>query len=124
MRLSNIVLLGGAALALSACVVATPMPQPLPGAVITPAVPPAPTTLDAASASVARNAINAEMAKRIIGADTTPYTNCIMQNATTAELIDIAQMARGGTAGVADSVAVIIKRPATGQCIVAATRSS
>lgn len=125
----------GAALALSGCVVLTPVPQQ-PGAPVptvpgttTPAPAPAPTTpaptvLDSASRALARQVVNTEMQKRLPGTDVTPYTDCIINNATTAELIDIAQMSRAGVAGVADSVAVIVKRPATGKCIASAVQGS
>lgn len=125
MRLSYLSLILPAALALSGCVVATPVAPPAP---ITPVpsvpspLPPAPTSLDAASRAAATAAINAEMSKRLPGTNVAPYTNCIMTNATTAELIDIAQMSRAGVAGTADSVASIVKRPATTSCIAGAAR--
>lgn len=125
MRLKVSILAAAAALALSGCVVTTPIPGP----VVTPpstttTVPTTPTTLDAASRQLAQSVINTEMQKRLPGVNVTPYTSCIMQNATTAELIDIAQMSRAGASGAADSVAVIVKRPATTQCIAAASRAA
>lgn len=126
MRLKFSIPAATAALALSGCVVTTPIPGPAP---VTPPttttmIPTTPTTLDAASRQLAQGVINAEMQKRLPGTNVTPYTSCIMQNATTAELIDIAQMSRAGASGAADSVAVIVKRPATTQCITAAARSA
>ncbi|MDO5614378.1 MAG: hypothetical protein Q4G14_14195 [Paracoccus sp. (in: a-proteobacteria)] len=128
MRLSSSLILGAAALALSGCVVATPFPAPVPGAPVTP-VPTAPvattpTTLDAASRAAAQSAITTAMQARLQGTDVTPYTNCIMQNATSAELIDIAQMSRANVPGVGDSVATIVRRPATAACISAAARTA
>lgn len=130
MRLS-LTLLIPAALALSGCVVATPVPVPAPvvPAPVTPLpapapLPPAPMSLDAASRAAAQVAINAEMQKRLPGVNVTPYTSCIMANATTAELIDIAQMSRAGVRGTADSVAAIVKRPATTACISTAAKTS
>ncbi|WP_022708417.1 hypothetical protein [Paracoccus zeaxanthinifaciens] len=87
------------------------------------AAPAAPTQLDEASRQLARNAVNTEMQSRLAGSDTTPYTNCVMQNATTAELIDIAQMSAAGSS-TADSVAAIVSRPATTQCIASVARSA
>lgn len=91
-------------------------------------VPNAPTLPGAASLSpaqrvAARNLINAEMSKRLPGVNTQPYTDCVVSNASTADLADLAGIAYGSTGSAADSVAVIIKRPATTQCIakVAAT---
>lgn len=116
-------LLSAAALAVTACVPITPMPGQAPGPITT-APAPAPTVLDAASRAVARTAINAEMSKRLPGANVAPYTDCVINNATTAELIDIAQMANAGVSGAGDSVAAIVTRPATTQCIAAAAASA
>lgn len=112
--------IGLAALAMTGCVAPMPPAATVPATpgVMTPA---APTVLDAASREVARGAIGAQMAQRLQGVDVTPYTNCVMNNATTAELIDIAQASRAGAA-TADSVAAIVSRPATTQCIAAAAR--
>lgn len=109
---------GAALLALAGCL--APMP---PGTVATTpgtTAPVAPTTLDEASRQIARMAINTEMQNRLPGVNVAPYTDCVMANATTAELIDIAQASRAGVSGVADSVATIVSRPATGQCIAGA----
>ncbi|MDO5631573.1 MAG: hypothetical protein Q4G22_07025 [Paracoccus sp. (in: a-proteobacteria)] len=128
MRLSSPLILGAAALALSGCVVATPFPAPVPTAPVTtaPTAPVAttPTTLDAASRAAAQAAITTAMQASLPGTNATPYTNCVMQNATTAELIDIAQMSRANVPGVADSVAAIVRRPATTACISAAARTA
>lgn len=120
MRFTSFTGLGIAALALAGCVATTPMPGTAPTA---PAGPATPTVLDAASRQVARNVINTEMQKRLPGANTAPYTDCVVNNATTAELIDIAQASRAGIGGTADSVASIVSRPATTQCIAAAARA-
>lgn len=110
---------GAAALLLAGCV------APLPTATTAPVTTmPAPTVLDAASRVVARNVINSEMQKRLPGVNVAPYTDCVVNNATTAELIDIAQMSRSGVTGTADSVAAIVSRPATTQCIASAARSA
>ncbi|MFV0301817.1 MAG: hypothetical protein ACK5IP_13250 [Paracoccus sp. (in: a-proteobacteria)] len=112
------ILLAAAAVAVTACVPITPVPGPAPAPGPAPVT--TPTVLDAASRAVARTTINAEMAKRLPGANTAPYTDCVINNATTAELIDIAQMTNAGVAGASDSVAAIVRRPATTQCIAAA----
>lgn len=120
MRFISLAGLGVAALALAGCVAVTPVPGPVvPGA---PTATPTPTILDAASRQIARNVVNTEMQKRLPGVNVAPYTDCVINNATTAELIDIAQMTRAGVAGTADSVASIVSRPATTQCIAAAAR--
>lgn len=86
--------------------------------------PTTPTVLDAASREVARNVINREMQSRLPGANVAPYTDCVINNATTAELIDIAQAAQSGVTGTANSVASIVSRPATTQCIASAAQTT
>ncbi|WP_304615658.1 hypothetical protein [Paracoccus sp. (in: a-proteobacteria)] len=120
MRLKLIAAFGLSAAVLAGCVAPVPVPGPaLPQA---PVAAPAPTTLDAASRQVARNTIQNEIQNRFQGVDVAPWTDCVMNNATTAELIDIAQMSNAGSSGVSQSVAAIVSRPATTQCIAAAAR--
>lgn len=104
-----------AALALSGCVVQNPggMPPPV---VTPPVMVPNP---DAAVRSSARVVINREMARRLPGANVAPYTDCVMQNATTAELADIAQ-----SANASGAVASVVGRPATTQCIAGAAAAA
>ena len=82
-----------------------------------------PATLDAASRQIARNVINTEMQKRLPGANVAPYTDCVINNASMAELSDIAARGVTDTGTAASSVATIVQRPDTTQCIakVAAT---
>ena len=107
-----------AALALSGCVVQNPglAPAPMP----LPQVTPAP---DAAIRSSARVVVNREMAKRLPGRNVAPYTDCVVNNASMAEVADIAARGVNDTTSAASSVAVIVQRPETTQCIakVAAT---
>lgn len=107
--------LTAAALTLSGCVVQNPgmAPAPLP-----PIAAPAP---DAAMRSSARVIVNREMARRLPGANVAPYTDCVMQNATTAELSSIAA---AGAAGAGDAVAAIVGRPSTTQCIASAAAAA
>lgn len=118
MRFMSFTGIGIAALVLAGCAVTTPMPGTVP------ATPATPTTLDAASRQVARNVINSEMEKRLPGANVAPYTDCVVNNATTAELIDIAQATRAGVGGTANSVASIVSRPETTQCISSAAQTA
>jgi len=118
MRFKLQVAFGAAALALAGCVAAAEKAADPTATVVTGPV--TPTTLDEASRQVARTAINTEMQNRLPGVNVAPYTDCVMANATTAELIGIAQASRTGATGVADSVAAIVSRPATGQCIAGA----
>jgi hypothetical protein len=71
--------------------------------------------------SSARVVVNREMAKRLPGANVAPYTDCVLQNATTAELASIAD---AGAAGAGNAVASIVGRPATSQCIAGAAAAA
>ena len=122
MRFQSLAAFGVAAAVLSGCVAPLPTTSPVTAPVAT--VPTTPATLDAASRQVATNVINSEMQKRLPGANVAPYTDCVVNNATSAELIDIAQASRAGATGMADSVASIVSRPATSQCIAAAARAT
>ncbi|RCW85932.1 hypothetical protein [Paracoccus lutimaris] len=106
-----------AALALSGCVIQNPgmapAPAPLPQ-VTTPSP-------DVAIRSSARVVVNREMAKRLPGANVAPYTDCVLQNATTAELASIAD---SGADGAGNAVASIVGRPATSQCIAGAAAAA
>lgn len=118
MRMKLLAAFGAAAVTLAGCVAPVPTAAPAPTA---PSAPVAPTQLDEASRQIARGAVNREMQSRLAGSDVAPYTNCVMQNATTAELIDIAQMSSAG-GSTANSVAAIVSRPATTQCIASVAR--
>lgn len=122
MRLINFLGTGVTAVVLAGCVAPTAMQAPV--SPVAPAAPAAPTTLDAASRQVARNVINSEMQNRLPGVNVSPYTDCVVNNATTAELIDLAQASRAGVSGTADSVASIVSRPATSQCIASAAQTA
>lgn len=90
-------------------VVVTP---PTPGAavVVTPKA-----TVQVPDTATARTVVNAEMARRLPGRNVAPVTDCVMSNASQAELADISAMQGKPAAGAA--VAAIVKRPATSQCI-------
>ncbi|MFV0292469.1 MAG: hypothetical protein ACK5II_04320 [Paracoccus sp. (in: a-proteobacteria)] len=109
--------LGVVSLALAGCV--APPNQPAPQVVNPPPV--APTqpanTLDSSTRAVARDVVNREMAKRLPGRNVAPYTDCVLNNASMAELSDIAARGVSDTASAASSVAVIVKRPTATQCI-------
>lgn len=106
-----------AALALSGCVMVAPAPvappvvQPLPPVVV---APPAPSASDAARAS-ARQVVNVEMAKKLRGRNVAPFTQCVLDNATMAEISDLSTL--GGSPAATGAVAAIVSRPATAQCI-------
>ena len=108
-------ILTAAALALSGCVMQNPGMAPLP-APLPPVAVPSP---DVAVRDSARVVVNREMAKRLPGANVAPYTDCVMQNATTAELAGIAD-----SANASGAVASIVGRPATTQCIAGAAAAA
>lgn len=120
MRLRLPLILTAAALALSGCVVQNPNAAP-------PAIPPvvAPTVpgADALARNAARTAVNREMARRLPGANVAPYTDCVINNASAAELVDIGRQSTAG-GNVGDSVAAIVGRPATTECIARAAASA
>lgn len=112
MRLRLPLVLSAAALALSGCVVQNPNAVPPLPPVVTPPVVPVPNV----GQTDARLAINREMARRLPGANVAPYTDCIVSNASGAEIADIGrQSAAGGN--VSNAVAAVVSRPATAQCI-------
>lgn len=74
--------------------------------------------------SAASQVVNREMAKRLPGVNVAPYTNCVIQNAEVPELVRLASMSAGDTAGAAGAVAGIVQRPATTQCISAVARTA
>ncbi|ABL68682.1 MULTISPECIES: hypothetical protein [Paracoccus] len=109
-------ILTAAALALSGCVVQNPGMAP-----VAPLPVPQVTPPDAAIRSSARVVVNREMARRLPGANVAPYTDCVLQNATSAEL---ASIAAAGAAGAGNAVAAIVGRPATTQCIAGAAAAA
>ncbi len=111
MRLSFTVT-AAAALALSGCVAAVPPVVTTPGPVV---VSPGPVAPDAAVRTAATQVVNIEMARRLPGRNVAPYTACVLDNATMAEIADLATLS--GQMGAADAVASIVSRPATTQCI-------
>ena len=123
MRFSLIAALA-AATALSGCMVpVTTAPAPVAPApvIVTPAprtpvvVVPPPTTTRVPDTPTARQVISAELAKRAPGRNVGPLTDCVVANASQAELADIAAMQ--GKPAAANAVATIVSKPATTQCI-------
>jgi len=66
----------------------------------------------------ARSVINADMQRRFPGVDTTPVTDCVIENATDSELFAIAGSAvTGNSATGTQTIAEIIQRPPTLRCM-------
>ena len=114
-----------AAAALSGCVATVPgVQQPVtPPVVVTPApntpvvVTPLPNNVP--DTITARTVVSAEMAKRLPGRNVGALTECVMSNASQAELADL--VAQQGKAAAGNAVAAIVQRPATMSCIKTAS---
>ncbi|WP_371168215.1 succinate dehydrogenase [Aliiroseovarius sp. 2305UL8-7] len=66
----------------------------------------------------AKVAINAAVAQRFPGVNAEPITNCVVDNATTQEIVTIAGAAAAGTPETSSRTIIeIVQRPATLQCI-------
>jgi len=109
MRISILPALAAAAV-LAGCVAVPPT-----GPIVTTPTAPVITAPAQPSNAVARQVVSSEMARRLPGRNVAPLTDCVMQNATMAELADIASLQ--GQSGAAGAVAAIVSRPATAQCI-------
>lgn len=110
-------------LALAACtpvVAPYPAPQPLPPVVIMPPT----SSVTPAARSAATTVVNREMAKRLPGVNVAPYTACVVNNASLAELSDLSGMIAGDDARAANAVASIVRRPTTTQCISGVARTA
>jgi len=114
--------LSAMSLALAACApIVTPVATPQPPVVIVPSTPVSP--LSSAARASATTVVNREMAKRLPGVNVAPYTACVVNNATMAELADLSGMVSGNDAGAASAVAAIVRRPATTSCIAGVART-
>lgn len=115
--------LTAASLALAGCVapVTTPAPPPV---VVVPTPAPGPAPLGTAQRAAATTVVNQEMARVMPGVNIAPYTACVINNATMAELADLAAMAGGSRAGASSAVAAIVNRPAASQCIAGVPRTA
>ena len=118
--------LAAAAVTLSACapvVAPVPAPRPVPPVVVVPAPVPSTGGLTPAQRAAATTVVNREMAKRLPGVNVAPYTACVVNNATMAEMTDLASMG-ANSAGAAGAVASIVKRPATTSCIAGISKTA
>lgn len=111
---------GIAVLALAGCVQLAPpttvssQPAPAPA----PSQPPVTTApAESSTRTAATDVINREMAKRLPGRNVGPYSDCVLNNASTAELADIARLGANNSSAASASVASVVARPATTQCI-------
>lgn len=111
--------LGAVSLALAGCVAPVSAPQQPSAPIVNPTPRPAQPgeALNSSTRSVARDVVNREMAKRLPGRNVGPYTDCVVNNASMAELSDIAERGVSDSGAAASSVAVIVQRPAATECI-------
>ncbi|UWQ21675.1 hypothetical protein [Jannaschia sp. W003] len=70
--------------------------------------------------TAAKSAVNAEVQRRFPGAPVQPVTDCVIDNATGAEIIEVAAGAASGTdARTAEIVGTVLARPDTIRCVLA-----
>jgi len=79
--------------------------------------------------SLARSAVDAAATRYVPGVDVSPYTDCVINNASTDELLQLAQAAGAGAAqDVATRawpvVRTVASRPEATQCLVSALSGS
>lgn len=83
------------------------------------------TVMQETTRSLARSAVDAAAARYVPGVNVTPYTDCVINNASTNELIQLAQAAGAGAAqDVATRawpvVRTVASRPEATQCFLQA----
>ena len=79
--------------------------------------------------SLARNAVDAAAARHVPGVDVSPYTDCVIDNASTDELLQLAQAAGAGAAQDVAArawpvVRTVASRPEATQCLVSTLSAS
>jgi hypothetical protein len=75
--------------------------------------------------SLARSAVNSAASRYVPGVDVSPYTDCIINNASTDELLQLAKSAGAGTAETVATTAwpvvrTVAQRPEATQCLTSA----
>ncbi len=117
--------LGAMSLALAGCVAQAPPQYPVVPPVVAPPVVTAPApSADGAARAAARDIVNREMAQRLPGRNASLYTDCVINSASTAELADIVARNATDPASTTSSVAAIVSRPETAQCIAKVTATA
>ncbi|PJI85338.1 hypothetical protein BC777_3339 [Yoonia maricola] len=77
------------------------------------------TTGDVLVRDTAKGVVNTAVQARFPGVDAEPFTDCIIDNASSAEIIQIAESAIVGTnAATTNLIAEIAERPDTVRCAV------
>ena len=79
------------------------------------------TVIQDTSRTVAKGVVNQIISSRLPGVNAAPYTDCIIDNASTAEILNVAGAAATGVTGqTVDIVLGIAQRPATLDCLARA----
>lgn len=74
-------------------------------------------TVEQTSRDVAKGVVNGVVEQQFPGVNAAPYTDCIIDNASLAEVLQLAQNAMTGGGGATSLVLEIASRPAASQCI-------
>ena len=77
--------------------------------------------------SLARTAVNSAANQYLPGVDVSPFTDCVINNAQTGELLQLAQAASAGANGATQAwplVRTIASRPEATQCLVQSLSTS
>jgi len=73
---------------------------------------------DTIARNTAKNVVNGVVAQRFPGVNAAPVTDCVIDNASRFEILDIAKAgATGVTPATVETVMTIASRPETVQCI-------
>jgi hypothetical protein len=79
------------------------------------------------SRALARSAVNSAAQQHFPGVDVSPFTDCVINNAETSELMQLAQAASAGSNGATEALPVvktILARPAASQCLLSSAQTS
>ena len=78
----------------------------------------APGVVEQTSRDVAKGIVNSVIQQKFPGVNAAPYTDCIIDNASTDEILRLAQGAVAGSTDAATTLVLdIASRPATTQCL-------
>ena len=73
------------------------------------------------SRALARSAVNSAAQQYFPGVDVSPFTDCVINNATTSEIVQLARAASAGSSGATEALPVvrtIAERPETAKCLL------
>lgn len=73
------------------------------------------------SRALARSAVQSAAQQYVPGIDVSPFSDCVINNADTSELLQLARSASQGAQGVSTAwpvVQTVVQRPAASQCLM------